>query len=49
MIRININIDSKILEKLKQQAEEEGRTVSELIRQAIVELLRIKNREKTGR
>jgi len=39
MIKYNINIDPKILEKLKRRAKEEGRTVSELIRQAIVEFL----------
>jgi len=46
MKKININIDPKILEQLKKQADEEGRTVSELIRQAIIELLRGKHRDK---
>ncbi len=38
MKKININIDENILKELKQQAKEEGRTVSELIRQAIAML-----------
>ena len=42
MKKININIDEKILKKLKQQAREEGRTVTDLIRQAIVGLLKEK-------
>lgn len=42
MKKININIDEKILKKLKQQAKEEGRTVTDLIRQAIVGLLKEK-------
>jgi len=42
MQKININIDKKILEKLRKQAKEEGRTISELIRQAIVDRLREK-------
>jgi len=46
MKKININIDPRILEKLKKQADEEGRTVSELIRQAIIELLQGKRRDK---
>jgi len=39
MKKIDINIDPKILKKLKERAKEEGRTVSDLIRQAIVEYL----------
>ena len=49
MKKININIDEKILKKLKQQAQEEGRTASDLIRQAIIDLLREKNKGKLGR
>ena len=49
MIKYNINIDPKILKKLKQLAGEEGRTVSELIRQAIIDLLKEKNDGKAGR
>jgi hypothetical protein len=37
--------DRKILEGLKQVAEEEGRTVTELIREAVAELLRKREKE----
>ncbi len=40
MIRINLCIDPVILGRLKKQARAEGRTVSEIIRQVIVEYLK---------
>jgi len=46
MVKYNININPKILQRLKDLAEEEGRTVSELIRQAIIELLKEKRKGK---
>lgn len=38
--------DRRILDKLKQVAEEEGRTVTELIREAVAELLRKREKDK---
>jgi predicted DNA-binding protein len=41
-----VRFDEKILERLKQVAEEEGRTVTELIREAVAALLRKREKEK---
>ena len=41
-----IRFDEKILERLKQVAEEEGRTVTELIREGVAALLRKREKEK---
>jgi hypothetical protein len=40
--------DRRVLERLKQVAEEEGRTVTELIREAVAELLRKRGKSKKG-
>lgn len=40
--------DRRILDKLKQVAEEEGRTATELIREAVAELLRKREKSKKG-
>lgn len=40
-----VRFDKKILEKLKLVAEQEGRTVTELIREAVAELLRDRERK----
>ena len=41
-----VRFDEKILERLKRVAEEEGRTVTELIREAVAALLRKRGKEK---
>ena len=46
MIKININIDPGILKRLKNQAKEEGRNVSEIIRQVVMEYLKKQEKEK---
>lgn len=40
MGRMSVNIDEKILERLKTAAGSEGRTVSEIVRSLLVEFLR---------
>jgi Ribbon-helix-helix protein, copG family. len=40
-----VRFEDHILEKLKQVAKEEGRTVTELIREAVAELLRDRERK----
>ncbi len=39
-IKLNFFISKELKDKLKEKAEKEGRTVSDLIRQAIIEFLR---------
>ncbi len=46
MIRININIAPAILKRLKEQAQTEGRNVSEIIRQLILEYLKKQEKGK---
>ena len=40
MARLSVNVDEEILRKLKKAAEQEGRTVSEIVRSLLAEFLR---------